>query len=161
MADFFNQSELNSTTITKENEIKDVSSFSRATQNIDISNLPRYDDFYNKDIKPNNSQQVFAQQQDFSSFNDREFKKQTDKSNEVLKLRVKLFVCIYAIVTLILTGFVIYNLVATALLNNKISSNEEKIKDKIKEVNRVMDRQENESIASILNAVEIPQDLFI
>ncbi|MBQ8431038.1 MAG: hypothetical protein IJX26_03780, partial [Clostridia bacterium] len=134
---------------------------SRATQNIDISNLPRYDDFYNKDIKPNNSQQVFAQQQDFSSFNDREFKKQTDKSNEVLKLRVKLFVCIYVIVTLILTGFVIYNLVATALLKNKISSNEEKIKDKIKEVNRVMDRQENESIASILNAVEIPQDLFI
>ena len=161
MADFFNQSELNSTTITKENEIKDVSSFSRATQNIDISNLPRYDDFYNKEIKPNNSQQVFAQQQDFSSFNDREFKKQTDKSNEVLKLRVKLFVCIYVIVTLILTGFVIYNLVATALLKNKISSNEEKIKDKIKEVNRVMDRQENESIASILNAVEIPQDLFI
>ena len=98
--------------------------------------------------------QPFTQKDDFKNF---EFKKQVDKTNELFKFRVKLFASIYLIISLILTGFVIYNVVATTLLTNKQKANNVKIK----EMNKVIDKFREEQPASINPnfTIQLPNDL--
>ncbi len=88
---------------------------------------------------------------------DREFKKQGDKDKEVLRTRFKLFACMYVLVTLILTGFVIYNLVATTLLSNESKRNN----SKIKELNKMIDKLNDKDEQTARVDYELPPDLKI
>jgi len=157
MSNFFDQNELNTTTEIKKETSIDVSNFSRVDLNTPIGDLAG---FKKEDIKPQtinlNDLQPFNQKNEFA---DRQFKKQEDKSKELFKFRVKLFASVYLIITLVLTGFVIYNLITTTLLTNKQQNN----KVKIEEINKVIDKIKNEQSASKNPNVkiELPNDLNI
>lgn len=86
-----------------------------------------------------------------------QFKKKEDKSQAVAMARFKLFASMYLIVTLILTGFVIYNLVESALLSREIKQNNSKIKD----LNKMIDRLKNNEADNDVQGVSIvlPSDL--
>ena len=155
MSNFFEQNELNTATEIKKETSIDVSGFSRIDLNTPIGELSG---FKKEDIQPQNINiadlQPFTQKDDFKNF---EFKKQVDKTNELFKFRVKLFASIYLIISLILTGFVIYNVVATTLLTNKQKANNVKIK----EMNKVIDKFREEQPASINPnfTIQLPNDL--
>lgn len=88
---------------------------------------------------------------------DKEFKKQGDKTNEIVRLRFKMFAIMYCLVTLILTGFVVYNLVASVLLSNEASRNS----SKIKELNKMIDKLTDDDQQTAKVLYEIPIDLNI
>lgn len=94
---------------------------------------------------------------DLQQARDREFKKQGDKDKEVLRTRVKLFACMYLFVTLILTGFVIYNIVATSILSNESKRNT----SKIKELNKMIDRLTDDDTQPAKVFYDLPDDLNI
>ena len=157
MSNFFDQNELNTTTEIKKETPIDVSGFSRIDLNTPIGDLAG---LKKQDIQPQNIN--LSQLQNFSQVDtlaDKQYKKREDKSKELFKFRVKLFASIYLIITLVLTGFVIYNLVATVLLTNKQNTNNVKIK----ELNKLIDKINEEQPASISPnfKIEVPTDLNI
>ena len=155
MSNFFNQNELNTVTDIKKETSIDVSNFSRIDPNTRLGDLMGYE---KEEIKTQNIN--FENLKPFNEkeqLNDIHFKKQEDKSKQLLKFRMKLFASVYLIITLILTGFVIYNLVTTLVLTNKQQSNNAKIK----EINKLINKLNNEQPATInpnLN-FELPKDL--
>lgn len=166
MSDFFEQQNFNSNVVTKDKEI--VTDFSRIDPNITLGEFAKnkeaenrqyYDNGFNKDNRENhfasiNLQDVreFDNNRQAESFVDRQFKKQEDKKALIQSMRVKIFVTVFCLVSLILAGFVIYNTVAIALLNKDVEANEEIInhdKIRIKELNKSLEEasQNSEQIA--------------
>lgn len=157
MENFFNENEKLNNIEIKEKDFLNVNDFSRDS-NITLGSLPQYEDLQKKQVHINlNETKEFAEVKDFKSFEDREFKKQEDKSLSLIKFRVKLFVTVYLLVTLLIGGFVIYNLVNTILLSNQISQNETKINDMTQTISRL-----NNSLANPASVyIELPTDLNI
>lgn len=155
MSNFFNEDQLNNITL-KENNIQNVTDFSAANLNTPLGDLPKYEDLYKKEIVPTqNIEFSKIEQTTTSSIADREFKKQVDKEKAVIRARVKIFLTVFSLITLLITGFVIYNLIAMINLNNKVENNDVKIKVKREQI----EREEQEQPVRDLKLVEIPSDL--
>lgn len=150
MSNFFNDEQLNNITLTK--DIENVKDFSSAK----LGDLPRYEDLYKKEIVPIKTEDLSEfNKEDISPVLDRTFKKQEDKEKALVRARVKIYLTVFALVTLLITGFVIYNLVAMMILNNKIENNDVKIKVKQQQLER---EEEQSPINKNLN-IELPKDL--
>lgn len=134
MSDFFNQEQLNNITL-KDVNTESVKDFSRANLNTPLGSLPQYEDLYKKEIVPQQTIE-FSKLQEISPIKDREFKKQEDKEKAIIRARVKIFLTMFVLITLVVTGFVIYNLIAMVSLNNKIENNDIKIKSKREQIER-------------------------
>ena len=138
MSNFFNQEQLNSITLNDINT-ESVKDFSSADLNTPLGDLPRYEDLYKKEIPSINIEDLAKYNQStVNSVQEREFKKKVDKEKMLLRARVKLFLTMFTLITLIITGFVIYNLVAISRLNNEIDNNSVKIKSKQEQIVREM-----------------------
>ena len=157
MEDFFKEQDKFNNITVQEKDILNVHDFSRDNPNITLGNLPQYEDLQKKQVFVNiDNAKEFEEVKDGQEFADREFKKYEDKSLSLIRFRVKLFMAVYAIVTLLIGGFVIYNLVNTSLLGNEVKQKDIKIseiKNAIKKLNNANQQQENNI------KVEIPKDL--
>lgn len=131
MSNFFSDEQLNNITLTKDN-IENVTSFSSINPNITLADIERLQ-------QQNNTNKVNINVQQISNLNttspiaDREFKKQVDKQQALIRARVKIFITTFLLITCIITGFVIYNLISIMLLNNKIENNNIKIKARMQQ----------------------------
>ena len=132
MAEFFE----NDNRISVDEEI-DTSSISRLNPNLTLGHIQEQQEKERATIKQNLPEfRPFDNLQNASDNQFQQFKKQGDRQLEVTRLRFKLFAVIYILITLILTGFVIYNLVATSLLSNESKRNV----NKISELNKLIDK---------------------
>lgn len=153
MAEFFNQDD--NRTMIKDIEVEN--DFARFNPNITLGNIMHHQEQERKilvnnlpEFKPFDNALNSAE-----SFNDKQFKKQVDKTKELTKERVKLFMATFLLITLIITGFVIYNLVAMTILNSKIEQNKVKISDLNKAIDKVNEQEETLSVNNII----LPEDL--
>lgn len=133
MSDFFEQPNFNNV-VTKDKEV--VQDFSRIDPRITLGDFSRQSEAYSQksnflDNARLDASQNVEQFKEYSAFSERQFKKKEDKKALIENARIKIFVSVFLIVTLILTGFVIYNAVALALLNKDVSTNQQTI-DKLK-----------------------------
>lgn len=153
MAEFFE----NDNRIAVDEEI-DTSNLSRLNPNLTLGHIQEQQEKERETIKQNLPEyKPFDYLQNATDNQFQQFKKQGDKKAEVAKLRFKLFAVTYLLVTLILTGFVIYNLVATTLLSNESKRNVNKISELNKLINKLQqDKTEHANIH-----YEIPKDLNI
>ena len=153
MAEFFE----NDNRIAVDEEI-DTSSLSRLNPNLTLGHIQEQQEKERETIKQNLPEyKPFDYLQNATDNQFQQFKKQGDKKAEVAKLRFKLFAVTYLLVTLILTGFVIYNLVATTLLSNESKRNVSKITELNKLINKLQqDKTEHANVK-----YEIPKDLKI
>lgn len=165
MADFFNQEELKNITLTKEHDIPNVVEFSRQNPNITLGSFKEHHELYETEVPKidvsklqrfENNVMPSVEESKQESIHDKLFKTQKDRAMELKRARAKLYVSMFFIVTFILTGFVIYNLVSTLILNNKISNNASKIKNINKLIDKVQDQQ-NQQPANY----ELPSDLMV
>ena len=157
----FNQDELKNITLTKENDIPNVAEFSRKNPNVTLGSFPEYDELYKKEMPKIDITQLSNYENNLMRENKSDepetlFKTQKDKSIELKRTRAKIYITMFLSVTFILTAFVIYNLIATIMLNNKISNNSSKIKN----INKLIDKitEDNNDQPSLAN-VELPKDL--
>ena len=153
MAEFFE----NDNRIAVDEEI-DTSSLSLLNPNLTLGHIQEQQEKERETIKQNLPEyKPFDYLQNATDNQFQQFKKQGDKKAEVAKLRFKLFAVTYLLVTLILTGFVIYNLVATTLLSNESKRNVSKITELNKLINKLQqDKTEHANVK-----YEIPKDLKI
>ena len=157
MSNFFNEEQLSNITL-KENNIENVKDFSRANPNTTLGELPKYEDLYKKEIIPTKNIDVTQFNETVvSPITSREFKKQEDREKAIIRARVKIFLTVFALITLLVTGFLIYNLISMINLNNKVENNNIKIKIKREQ----LEKEEKEQPASISTLVELPKDLNI
>lgn len=157
MSNFFNEEQLSNITL-KENNIENVKDFSRANPNTTLGELPKYEDLYKKEIIPTKNIDVTQFNETVvSPITSREFKKQEDREKAIIRARVKIFLTVFALITLLVTGFVIYNVISMINLNNKVENNNIKIKIKREQ----LEKEEKEQPASISTLVELPKDLNI
>jgi len=154
MSNFFNQDQLNNITLQDVNT-ESVKDFSSPNLNTPLGDLPKYEDLYKKEITPQKIIE-FSKTEEINPVKDREFKKQVDKEKAVLRARVKIFLTMFTLITLVITGFVIYNLIAMISLNNKIENNDIKIKAKQDQIER-----EEEQPINTFKEIEITPNLEI
>ena len=153
MAEFFEKDNK----IAVDEEI-DTSNLSRLNPNLTLGHIQEQQEKERQTIKQNLPEfRPFDNLQNASDSQFQQFKKQGDRQAEVAKLRFKLFALTYLLITLILTGFVIYNLVATTLLSNESRRNTSKINELNKLINKL--RQDNTQESNI--KYEIPKDLHL
>lgn len=152
MSNFFNDEQLNNITLTKDiDNVKDFSS-------VKLGDLPRYEDLYKKEIVPIKAEDLSEfNKEDISPVLDRTFKKQEDKEKALVRARVKIYLIMFALITLLITGFVIYNLIAMMILNNKIENNDVKINGKQQQIER---EQEQSPVNKNLD-FELPKDISL
>ena len=134
MSNFFSEEQLNNVILTKENNIENVRDFSRLNPNITLGDVMGPEK--QKEPTPISFNQLSDFNKEENKVAERAFKKQEDKDKAVIRARVKIFVTSFVLITLLITGFVIYNLIAIATLNNKIENNNIKIKSKQEQIER-------------------------
>lgn len=150
MSNFFNDEQINNITLTK--DIENVKDFSSTK----LGDLPRYEDLYKKEIVPIKTEELSEfNKEDISPVLDRTFKKQEDKEKALVRARVKIYLTMFALITILITGFVIYNLVAMMILKNKIENNDIKIKAKQQQIEK---EEEQNPVKKDFN-IELPKDL--
>lgn len=172
MSDFFEQPNINNV-VTKDKEV--VTDFSRLDPNITLGDFSRdrenrnYENpSFSKPINFDanlNSAQEYNSARDYSGFSERQFKKRQDKENIIQNARVKIFVTVFLMVTLILTGFVIFNAVQIVLLNKDVSSNQETIDEynsrvKLKGVKNAVDEIRDGSEQNISLTFDFKNDIL-
>lgn len=156
MSNFFNQEQLNNITL-KDINTESVKDFSTPDLNTPLGDLPKYEDLYKKEIVPINIEELTrANQNTVHPVVEREFKKQEDKEKAIIRARVKIFLTVFSLITLLITGFAIYNLVAMISLNNKVENNDIKIKAKKEQIER-----EQEQPVNAFKELEIPTNVEI
>jgi len=163
MADFFSQDELKNITLTQEHDIPNVAEFSRQNPNVTLGNFKSEEELYEKEetkidiskLPTFENQVIKEKQEDDNGLHSQKFRTQKDREMEVKKMRGKLYISMFFAITLILTAFVVYNLVSTLLLTNKATNNSSKIKDLNELIEDVKD--DNAQIAKI----DLPTDLDI
>ena len=152
MAEFFE----NDNRISVDEEI-DTSSISRLNPNLTLGHIQEQQEKERATIKQNLPEfRPFDNLQNASDNQFQQFKKQGDRQLEVTRLRFKLFAVIYILITLILTGFVIYNLVATSLLSNESKRNV----NKISEFNKLLDKLQQDKKQTNIK-YQTPKDLML
>lgn len=152
MAEFFE----NDNRISVDEEI-DTSSISRLNPNLTLGHIQEQQEKERATIKQNLPEfRPFDNLQNASDNQFQQFKKQGDRQLEVTRLRFKLFAVIYILITLILTGFVIYNLVATSLLSNESKRNV----NKISELNKLIDKLQQDKKQTNIK-YQTPKDLML
>lgn len=151
MAEFFDKDNR----IAVEEEV-DASNLSRLNPNLTLGHFQEQQERERVKLRENLPEfKPFENLHPANDFENRQFKKQADKAVEIAQIRFKLFAITYLLVTIILTGFVIYNLVATAILSNEAKRNNTKINELNKVINKMI---ENEQASSNV-FFELPKDL--
>lgn len=163
MSDFFEQPNLNNV-VTKDKEV--VQDFSRIDPRVTLGDFSRQNEGYSQKTNFLNNTRLDASQnseqfKEYSAFSERQFKKREDKKALIQNARIKIFVSVFMIVTLILTGFVIYNAVALALLNKDVSTNKQTIDEyssklKLKGTKNAFDEATESAEANVKINLEFP-----
>lgn len=104
-----------------------------------LEKLPRYEQFYGNESKLKREEQTKTNE--FSEYKSYEFKKQKDNKKELNKIRAKILITCYLLITLVLTVFFVYNIVSMVKLNNKISNNN----IRITEINKNITKKQAEN----------------